>query len=204
MTTNIVTIYQDPTNCLTKKATKIPLTKEGLKLAREIGDKLMQTVMPLMPAAGLAAPQIGISRQIFLYSFDGSQENIEIVINPSFEILNQDTNWFWEGCFSAMQNDGISELANVERFNKILVSYNDFEGKTLKKILEGYTARIFQHEYDHLQGIVAVNKSDSEVKAFDNREELLAFLKNFKETSNIKIERIAPKDANLVELSASL
>jgi peptide deformylase len=198
MTTNIVTIYKDPNDCLTKKATKIPLTKKGLDQAKEIGDKLRQAVMPLMPVSGLAAPQIGISKQVFLYSFNGSQENIEIIVNPSFKILDQNTNWFWEGCFSTVQNEGICELANVARYNKILASYNNLEGKTLKKILEGYTARIFQHEYDHLQGIVAVNKPGSEVKTFDNKGELLAFLKNFKETNIIKIEHIPPKDAQLI------
>ncbi len=196
MTVKIVTIYQDPTNCLTKKAAKIPLTKNGLEQAKKIVAQLREFVVTT-PASGLAAPQIGISRQVFLYSFDSSLGNMEIVINPSFEILSPDTNWFWEGCFSTIQDVGICKLANVKRYSKILVSYNNLEGQNIKKILEGYTARIFQHEYDHLQGVVTVNKADSEVETFDNKDEMIDFLKHFKETNHIKIERIAPKDLDL-------
>jgi peptide deformylase len=189
----IVTIYNDHNQILSKKAEKIPLTKEGLEEAKEIVDQLYQTLMPLMPAAGLAAPQIGISKQVFLYSYDGQVENIKTMVNPIFEPLNQETDLLWEGCFSAIQGDGDLKIALVERYIKILVTYNDLNGETQKQIFEYYPARIFQHEYDHLQGVVNVYKKGAIIKEFTTREAMSEFMKEFKESSKDRIKYIIPK-----------
>ncbi len=67
----IVTIFNDRAKSLSTKAAKISLTKKGLTEAKEIAGQILKLLMPLMPAAGLAAPQIGICKQIFLYSWNG-------------------------------------------------------------------------------------------------------------------------------------
>ena len=189
----IVTIYNDQNQALSKKAAKIPLTKEGLKEAKEIANQLEQTLMPLMPAAGLAAPQIGISKQVFLYSYNGEVENLETMINPIFEPLNQETDLLWEGCFSATQGDGAFKIALIERYVKILVTYNDLNGETQKQIFENYSARIFQHEYDHLQGVVNVYKEGAIVKEFDTEQEISEFMKEFKDANKERIKYLKPK-----------
>lgn len=192
MTTDIVTIFNDRNNCLTNKAASISLTAKGFKNAREVSEQLIKAIMPLMPASGLAANQIGISKQIFVYSFNRAVENLEIVINPSFEALDSATSWFYEGCFSTMQDNGPCQLPMVERYNKILAKYVNLEGKSVQKILEDYTARIFQHEYDHLQGIVAVNKPSAVVKNFNHKQEMMDFLIDYVKDHEIK--RTPPRD----------
>jgi peptide deformylase len=189
----IVTIYNDQNQTLSKKADKILLTKEGLEEATEIANQLRQALIPLMPAAGLAAPQIGISKQVFLYSYNGEIENIETMVNPIFEPLNQETDLLWEGCFSATQGDGALKIALIERYIKILVTYNDLNGETQKQIFEGYVARIFQHEYDHLQGIVNVYKTGAIVKEFATKDEMVKFMREFKEANKERIKYLKPE-----------
>jgi peptide deformylase len=188
----IVTIYNDQNQILSKKAAKIPLTKKGLKEAKEIVSKLQEALLPLMPAAGLAAPQIGISKQVFLYSYNGEVENLEAMINPIFEPLNQETDLLWEGCFSATQGDGAFKIALIKRYVKILVTYNDLNGKTQKQIFKDYVARIFQHEYDHLQGVVNVYKEGAIIKEFATKQGMSEFMKEFKEANQDKIKYTKP------------
>lgn len=80
----IITIFDGNNQCLSQKASAFMVTKEVLKQARIIADQLIKTLSPLMPAAGLAAPQIGITKQIFIYSWDRTFENIEVIIIRRF------------------------------------------------------------------------------------------------------------------------
>ncbi|MCK4492622.1 MAG: peptide deformylase [Methylococcales bacterium] len=80
----------------------------------------------------------------------------EIFINPSFEICSNNTQKDWEGCLSIP-----SIRALVSRHQHILVHYNDVNGALQQKALEGFNARIFQHEYDHLQGLVYLDRVDN-------------------------------------------
>lgn len=173
---NIVTIEQDPTNCLSTKAAAIPMTKEGLADAAKIVNQMKDTLLPLMPAAGLAAPQIGISKQAFIFSWDRTPEHLEYVLNPSFKPIGNEMVEGWEACFSAMIVGGKSHAAFLKRYKKIEVTYSDLEGKTHNRILEDYAAKVFQHEYDHLQGIVCVKKEGSKTKTFDSKEEMTKFM----------------------------
>ncbi len=149
-------------------------------IAREIAEKLFATLMPHMPAAGLAAPQIGFNRSIFIYSFDRTPENLEVVINPFFELVDRTQVKEWEACFSAQFKDGSYKIAKLPRYKKIKVSYYNLEGELVKKVLEGFAAKAFQHEYDHLEGIVNIHHKDAVVKSFDTREEFLEYMETVK------------------------
>ena len=145
----ILDIVTLPHPCLTTKAKAIPNTPEGLVKAKEIIKKLTDTLRPRMPAAGLAAPQIDISDCVFIFSWDRSEAHLEAAINPSFEPLDDEMSMGWEGCFSVPL-----ALAEVPRHQNILATYTNLEGQPIKSILRGFAARVFQHEYDHLQGIL--------------------------------------------------
>lgn len=151
-----------------------------LTLAQEIVNGLFLALKPHLPAAGLAAPQIGISRSVFIYSFDRDPKNLEGVINPSFTPVGDEKMEGWEGCLSVILSNGIWKLAKIPRYEKIKVQYLNVEGEKVEKVLEGFAAKVFQHECDHLQGIVNIDRKDSVVKEFATEEEMLNFIQQVK------------------------
>lgn len=171
----IVTLDQDPTRCLTKEAEAIPDTAAGHAEAREIIRRLEDALRPRMPAAGLAAPQIGISKQVFMFSWDRSPKHLEAAINPTFEAFDQEKRFGWEGCFSVPL-----ALAKVPRYQTILATYTNSESKSVTYKLQGFAARVFQHEYDHLQGIENIHRPDADVKKFTTQEDLMLFIQEVK------------------------
>lgn len=177
---NIVTINDDNNECLFKKSEPILLTKEGLAEAKQIAKQLNDTITPLMPAAGLAAPQIGITKQIFIFSWDRSIDHVQVVINPTFTPVGNEVVSSWEACFSAMPAHSHPIAAFLKRYKKIKVTYYDLEGKLHTKILEEFAAKVFQHEYDHLQGIVNIKKEDAQTRIFQSKSEMMDFFTNIK------------------------
>ncbi len=105
---SISPLFSDPIPVLTTNSSQshILYTKttdfqpDELPLAKEIGESLIQSLALYGSAAGLAAPQIGISRSVFIYSNNRDPKNLEIIINPSFSPIGTETLEGWEGCFS--------------------------------------------------------------------------------------------------------
>ncbi len=105
---------------------------------------------------GLAAPQVGQSVRIFVMDTQWSKEegkpNPTVLINP--ELLSGEGDYeIEEGCISV---PGI--YARVKRFNKISYSYLDLDKKRHEAEAEGYDAVVFQHEFDHLNGVLFVDR----------------------------------------------
>ena len=100
---------------------------------------------------GLAAPQIGISKRIILVDIGadghGGVANLRAFINPKITDSSKETNEWYEGCYSTDHVCGI-----VKRPTKIQISAFNQNGQEIKEEYEGYVARIFQHEIDHLNG----------------------------------------------------
>jgi len=135
----------------------------------------------VLPAAGLAAPQIGINKAVFIFSYDRDPKHLEVVINPTFIPLKEAKAQGWEGCFSTILCETRWQIANVCRFEQIQASYFNLEGNRVEKILKNFAARVFQHEYDHLQGTVNIDREDAAVKSFSSKAEMLSFLQMVKE-----------------------
>ena len=95
----------------------------------------------------------------------------------------------WEGCFSVMLSDNSWKLAKIPRYETIKVQYLNVEGERIEKILEGFAATAFQHEYDHLQGIVNIDREDAVVMDFTTREEMLDFMKQVKKNDSLRYKR---------------
>ena len=116
-------------------------------------DDLLET-MYAVDGAGLAAPQIGINKQVVVFGFktnprypdaDGVPETI--LINPIISLLGNIQEEDWEGCLSV---PGIR--AKVPRYTKIRYQGFDREGQPIDRMVEGFHARVVQHECDHLIG----------------------------------------------------
>ncbi len=107
---------------------------------------------------GLAAPQIGIQQRIILVDLAATgvftkeiqppPPQIEVFIDPEIRWKSDETEIWREGCFSTSQICGL-----VPRHKTILVRAFDRQGNLITQEFSGYTARIFQHEIDHLDGI---------------------------------------------------
>jgi len=110
---------------------------------------------------GIAAPQVGINRNLFLFvRVDKEEEPVEVAINPRIVNHPEETVCFeYDGCLSI---PGVS--GNSVRYPWVDVEYTNEQGKRVKERLEGYSRRanfvgvIFQHEYDHLQGVLFTDK----------------------------------------------
>jgi peptide deformylase len=100
---------------------------------------------------GLAAPQIGISTRIILVDVAadgrGKTGDLRVYINPEITWTSKEETEWYEGCFSTDRVCGI-----VSRPNKIKLHAYSLEGTKIEETHQGYTARIFQHEIDHLDG----------------------------------------------------
>jgi len=122
-------------------------------------DRLIEDMLDTMQAedgAGLAAPQIGISRRVVVFGFDNNPRYQDapavprtILINPHIKPLDETMEDGWEGCLSVPGMRGV-----VPRFTKIEYSGFDASGEPIRVEADGFHARVAQHECDHLDGIL--------------------------------------------------
>lgn len=109
----------------------------------------MEFIMTERRGVGIAAPQVNRSLCCFLVYYD---ETIHRFINPEITYYSEYTDVYEEGCLSI---PGI--FANVKRATKIRVKAQDIKGAFFEIEVEGYFARIIQHEFDHIQGILFID-----------------------------------------------
>ena len=98
---------------------------------------------------GLSANQIGISERVFIMILNMETEETITCFNPRIIKRYEDDVWCEEGCLSFPD-----EIINIQRPNRIVVKYEDEDKKDHKIKLDGLAARVFLHEFDHLEGIV--------------------------------------------------
>lgn len=172
------------TDCLEKDVLRQKtkdIQEDELPVARDIAIKLFSALEPYLPAAGLAAPQIGINRSVFIFSFDRDPKNFEVVINPHFVPMSDELVEGWESCLSVLL-----QMAKVPRYQTIKATFLNLDGEKVEKILEGFAAKVFQHEYDHLQGVENIDRKDALVKSFENRKDLLEYLQEIKKEDSTR------------------
>ena len=98
---------------------------------------------------GLSANQIGIGERVFIMMLNIETEETITCFNPRIIKRYDDNVWCEEGCLSFPD-----EIISVERPDRIVVKYEDEDMKDHKIKLSGMAARVFLHEFDHLEGIV--------------------------------------------------
>jgi len=141
---------------LRKKAKKVKVVDETVK---QLVLNMVETMQKSI-GVGLAAPQVGVSKRIIVIFWDGDDL---VFVNP--EIIKRS----WrkeigkEGCLSF----GDAQFS-VKRNKKIVVRGLDYSGKKVKLETDGWLARIFQHEIDHLDGILIIDRaSNKERKKYE-------------------------------------
>lgn len=136
--------YGDPV--LKKSAEKVETVDDDI---RTILSDMAETMYEA-PGVGLAAPQIGIGKRLVVIDVDGILRKI---VNPVILEYSQDIENSEEGCLSV---PGVYE--KVKRAKKITVKYKNENGEEVIEEAEGLLARAFQHELDHLDGVLFVDK----------------------------------------------
>lgn len=147
-------IILHPNQILRKKSEELDLEKLKDPEFRTWLKDLEETML-VKDGAGLAAPQVGTHLRIFAVAHEG--KNI-ILINPKI------TKRSWarviddEGCLSVLDEKGEIIYAKVSRHKKINCSYYDENGKLKKISADKFLARVIQHENDHLDGILFIDR----------------------------------------------
>jgi len=116
----------------------------------------MYDTMAALNGAGLAAPQIGVSKRVVIFWVEANPRYPDaeavpntVLINPSIEVLTEETEAGWEGCLSVPGMRGL-----VARYVRIRYQGFDPQGKPIDREATGFHARVVQHEVDHLDGIL--------------------------------------------------
>ena len=116
----------------------------------------MFDTMEYAGGVGLAAPQLGIDLQLMVFGFDESERYPDapavprtVLLNPTITVLSEETEEGWEGCLSIPGLRGL-----VPRHLQIRYAGFDPAGATIEREADGFHARVVQHEYDHLIGVL--------------------------------------------------
>jgi peptide deformylase len=137
-----------------------PVLRESSKDVEKIDKAVLDLVKDMLDTLqdegglGLAAPQIGITRRIILVRFE---DKVETYVNPELEILDDDMVEGDEGCLSIYSIQGFQ----VKRSPRIKVKAINIKGEPVEFIAENMLARILQHEVDHLNGVLFIDRLDA-------------------------------------------
>jgi peptide deformylase len=126
----------------------------------------MVDVMTRAHGVGLAAPQLGIQRRILVYRVGEGDEPI-VLINPEFVERSEETAVGTEGCLSLL---GGELQVPIERHVRVKVSAKDGAGEPVEIDAEGFEARVIQHEVDHLDGVLIVDRATDQERREALRE----------------------------------
>jgi peptide deformylase len=167
MTMRQIVYLPDP--ILRRKAQ--PITRIDASLQTLIDD--MIETMREAPGVGLAAPQVGISERLIVveYPLDDTKEDapkkLFVVINPEIKETSSESELGVEGCLSVPGYQG-----EVERSLAITVKGLNRHGQPMKIKAKGWLARIFQHEIDHVNGVVFTDRATRIWKPTPEDEEM--------------------------------
>jgi peptide deformylase len=147
-----------------------PVLRQRAKEIQEVDGRLVQlsedmiVTMYAAPGVGLAAPQVGIERRMFVYD---AGDGPSTIINP--EIVESDGEWaFREGCLS------IPDLSwEVVRPRNVHLRGRDLDGNEVDIEATDFLARVFQHELDHLDGVLFVERLEG-----DQRKKVMKILRS--------------------------
>lgn len=141
-----------------------PVLKQVAKDVTNIDGALVRLVDDMLetmydePGLGLAAPQIGVRKRLFVYDLQEEGQEAGVLINP--EIIESDEEWeYMEGCLSV---PGLSWT--ITRPKLVHIRGLDLDGNEVNLEADELEARLFQHELDHLNGVLLIEHLDDEQK----------------------------------------
>jgi peptide deformylase len=166
----ILKIHTIPDPVLRRKAQRVRAVTPQM---RQLIDDMVET-MRAAPGVGLAAPQVGVSQRIIVVEFapepQEGQENqkpplLYTLVNPEIVRRSKETEFGHEACLSIPGYFG-----EVQRAQKITVQGLNRQGQRVRVKAQGWLARIFQHEIDHLDGILYIDRATKMWKAEEAEE----------------------------------
>ena len=172
------------------KEVELTLIKDKMGIVDE-----MVKIMRANKGVGIAAPQVGVAERIVVIEIGDNERYpnvakmpLTIMINPQIYIIDGEKEDGYEGCLSV---PGIRGL--VPRYKRIKVDYINEKGEAQIKELEGFPARVAQHEIDHLNGIVFIERVEDK-KSFITDENYSKFIlkdnqRHKKEKSTFELSR---------------
>ncbi len=132
-----------------------PVEAFGTPELRELLQDMRDT-MAHLNGAGLAAPQIGVALRVVIFGVhanprypDAEEVPDTVLVNPVVEPIGEEVEEGWEGCLSVPGLRGV-----VPRYRRLRYRGFDEEGRSIDRTVEGFHARVVQHECDHLDGIL--------------------------------------------------
>ncbi len=123
---------------------------------------LIQNMLETMAdyeGAGLAAPQVHVSTRLVICVME---DGLRVLINPVLTPLSEETTSSYEGCLSVP-----GMRARVERWSKIRLEGFDHLGNPIDEVLEDWNAIVAQHECDHLDGVIYIDRCDTTTLTFE-------------------------------------
>jgi peptide deformylase len=136
------------------RAVAAPVTRFDDELVSLVAD--MDETMRHLSGAGIAAPQIGVSLRVVIFELKDNPRYphltpvpYTVLVNPQLTPLGPEEDEGWEGCLSVPGMRGL-----VPRFRRLRYQGLDVKGAPLDRTVEGFHARVVQHEVDHLDGIL--------------------------------------------------
>ena len=169
----MVTIIQSGDKVLRKISKEIPIGSIAKPKIQKIISDMNEALDSQFDGVAIAAPQIGVSLRIFIvsgkvfdedfingrnlnkdYDFDKKREPNMVFINPVFKKTSQDKKLMMEGCLSVRPLYG-----KVRRATRATVEAYNEKGEKFKMDGAGLLAHIFQHETDHLEGVLFIDKA---------------------------------------------
>lgn len=156
-----IVAIEDPDHQVLKQPAQIvsfPLSQDDRQWIRRMRKKLYA-----LDGVGLAAPQVGINRRIVAVYIPGDMQQVwehiipypmHILINASYEPIDDEgMSEDFEGCYSVH-----SVMGKVNRYNSIKLTYQDEQGNRHTSIESGFYARVLQHEIDHINGTLIIDR----------------------------------------------
>jgi peptide deformylase len=144
---------------LRASAEQVPEDWFGTGRLAELGRAMVNTMIEEQ-GVGLAAPQVAEGLRLFTYWVPESDEHPEIaptiLVNPELRVIGEEVEDGWEGCLSIPGLRGL-----VPRARRIKVKARSVDGEAVSLTADGFHARVIQHEYDHLDGIVFLDRMTS-------------------------------------------
>lgn len=128
------------------------------KIVKDLREAIKTYDVDGYAAVAIAAPQIGVSKRIFLIEDQSDREDslpTIVAVNPRFTKLSKKTREAGEGCLSIPDTYGL-----VTRHQNVTMEAKDITGKTYSRGAGGLLAQIMQHEYDHLDGILFTDRAN--------------------------------------------
>jgi len=154
-------VLQLGNSVLRERSARVEDFSELHRLQEDLSDTLSHWRRTTGYGRGIAAPQIGVLKRVVFINIDRPW----LLVNPSITWMSQERMTVWDACLSYL-----CIFFQVSRAEKIKVSYQDENGQEKEVVVEGALSELLQHEIDHLDGILAIDRV-SDVRTICTREE---------------------------------